>query len=438
MLAPSARGQRNRQERTKLHLSGTTRIFAKIVLHRVSGRGAVGDMSFRAIGLLAALVSTSILPPHYAFAASEEAQFHSGNHRPVSVTLLAPSDGRLGAEYSYNRTVERVSSSEFGRIASVSSQGSAQCIGSITFGDVLRTAISPLSTEPGTQPLATRNTGCFFPFANATKQIIATHKTALTFEPTRSITLRVGGSYVRRATTEESFFLGTKIAQYETVSEGWGDTAFEVIATPVSNENQQIDVSVGATAPTGRINARSKVGGIGFVSVGGVLFFGPFEYDGRPLFPAAFQIGSGTTDILLGAAMRQHLGSLTVGGSWNSTLRTGHSANLYRLGDVTTGTVWSSYEWLDGLSTTLSVAAEHTGRLDLKSRDRQSLSRLTEEINSGATRVDAAIGVNLYGTSGTLAGTGVSIEYRRPLSQSNNGVQMERQSDISLRWSYFR
>lgn len=438
MLAPSARGQHCRHGRTKLHLSCTTRIFSKIVVYRVSGRGAVGDMSFRAIGLLAALVSTCFLPPQYAFAASDEAQFHSGNHRPVSVRLLAPSDSRLGAEYSYNRTVERVSASEFGRIASVSSQGGAQCVGVITFGDVLRTAISPLSTEPGTQPLATRTTGCFFPFANATKQIIATHKTALFFKPTRSIALRVGGSYVRRTTTEESIFLGTKIAQFETVSEGWGDTAFEVIATPVSNKNQQIDLSVGATAPTGRINARSKVGGFGFVSVGGILILGPFEYDGRPLLPAETQIGSGTTDILLGAAMRQHFASLTVGGSWSSTLRTGHSANLYRLGDVTTGTIWSSYVWLDGLSTTLSLTAEHIGRLNLKSRDRQSLSRLTEELNSGSTRVDAAIGVNLYGTSGALAGTGVSIKYRRPLSQSSNGVQMERQSDISLRWSYFR
>lgn len=36
----------------------------------------------------------------------------------------------------------------------------AQCVGAITFGDVLRTAISPLSTEPGTQPLATDTTGC--------------------------------------------------------------------------------------------------------------------------------------------------------------------------------------------------------------------------------------------------------------------------------------
>ncbi len=36
----------------------------------------------------------------------------------------------------------------------------AQCVGSITFGDALRTSISPLSTEPGTQPLATDTTGC--------------------------------------------------------------------------------------------------------------------------------------------------------------------------------------------------------------------------------------------------------------------------------------
>lgn len=396
-------------------------------------------MSFRALGLLAALVSTSILSPEFAFAASDEAQPHSGNHRPVSVRLLTPSDSRLGAEYSYNRTVERVSSSEFGRIASIAPLGGLPCVGQITFGNILLTAISPLSTEPGTQPQATN---CILPFTTATKQVVDTHKTALFFKPTRSITLRMGGSYARRTTTEESFFLGSKVSQSETVSEGWGDTAFEVIATPVSNENQQIDLSVGASAPTGRINARSKFrgffGGLGLVSVGPVLVFGPFEYDGRPLLPAASQIGSGTTDILLGAAMRQHLGSLTVGGSWNSTLRTGHSANQYRLGDVTAGTVWSSYEWLDGLSTTLSLSAEHTGRLNLKNRDQQTFSKRIEEINSGSTRVDAAIGVNLYRTTGSLAGTGVSIEYRRPLSQSNNGVQMERQSDISLRWSYFR
>ncbi|MEO0961260.1 MAG: DUF1302 family protein, partial [Pseudomonadota bacterium] len=40
------------------------------------------------------------------------------------------------------------------------SAAGAQCVGIITFGDVLRTAISPLSTEPGTQPLATDTTGC--------------------------------------------------------------------------------------------------------------------------------------------------------------------------------------------------------------------------------------------------------------------------------------
>lgn len=438
MLAPSARGSCNRHGRTKLHLSDTTRIFAKIVAYRVSGRGAVGDMSFRALGLLAALVSTTILSPEFALAASDGAQPHSGNHRPVSVRLLTPSDSRLGAEYSYNRTVERVSSSEFGRIASVTPPGNTLCIGLITFANALRTAISPLSTEPGTQPV---QVGCFPGFTSATKQTISTHTPALLFKPTGSITLRVSGSYVRRTTTEETFSFLTKVGQFETVSEGWGDTAFEVIATPISNAHQQVDISVGVSAPTGRINARSKFngffGGLGLFS-GPILVFGPFEYDGRPLLPAASQIGSGTTDILLGAAMQHRIGHLEVGGSWNSTLRTGHSANQYRLGDVTAGTIWSSYEWLDGMSSTLSITAEHSGRLNLKGRDGQPFSKRIEELNSGSTRVDAAIGLNLYRTSGSLAGTGVTIEYRRPLSQSNNGVQMERQSDISLRWSYFR
>ncbi|MEP0068188.1 DUF1302 domain-containing protein [Pyruvatibacter sp.] len=40
------------------------------------------------------------------------------------------------------------------------SAAGAQCVGIISFGDLLRTAISPLSTEPGTQPLATDTTGC--------------------------------------------------------------------------------------------------------------------------------------------------------------------------------------------------------------------------------------------------------------------------------------
>ncbi|MEQ8746235.1 DUF1302 domain-containing protein [Pyruvatibacter sp.] len=40
------------------------------------------------------------------------------------------------------------------------SAAGAQCVGSVTFGDLLRTSISPLSTEPGTQPLATDTTGC--------------------------------------------------------------------------------------------------------------------------------------------------------------------------------------------------------------------------------------------------------------------------------------
>lgn len=393
-------------------------------------------MSFRAIGLLAALVSISVLRPELAFAAGDEAQPHLGNHRPVSVTLLTPSDSRLGAEYSYNRTVERVSSSEFGRIASITPPNFAPCVGQITFGAVVPIAISPLSIAPGTQPIA-----CFFPLTTSTKQITSAHKTALFFRPSRKIAFRVGGSYVRRTTTEESFIGASKVGQYETVSEGWGDTAFEVIATPVSNAHQQVDISVGVSAPTGRINARSKFrgffGGLGLFS-GPILVFVPSEYDGRPLLTAASQIGSGTTDILLGAAMQHRIGNLEVGGSWNSTLRTGHSANQYRLGDVTAGTIWSSYEWLDGISSTLSITAEHTGRLNLKGRDGQTFSKRIEELNSGSTRVDAAVGVNLYRTTGSLAGTGVSIEYRRPLSQSNNGVQMERQSDISLRWSYFR
>lgn len=41
----------------------------------------------------------------------------------------------------------------------ISSAG-AQCVAAITFGDVLRTAISPLSTEPNTQSSATDTTGC--------------------------------------------------------------------------------------------------------------------------------------------------------------------------------------------------------------------------------------------------------------------------------------
>lgn len=40
------------------------------------------------------------------------------------------------------------------------SAAGAQCVGAITFGDALRTAISPLSTEPGTQPAPGATTGC--------------------------------------------------------------------------------------------------------------------------------------------------------------------------------------------------------------------------------------------------------------------------------------
>lgn len=88
----------------------------------------------------------------------------------LSTTLIYPEDIELWG-LSFNTTVgdwgvqgefsyRRDQPLQVDTTQQTISAAGSQCVGAVTFGDLLRSNISPLSTEPGTQPAAGATTGC--------------------------------------------------------------------------------------------------------------------------------------------------------------------------------------------------------------------------------------------------------------------------------------
>jgi hypothetical protein len=211
-------------------------------------------------------------------------------------------------------------------------------------------------------------------------------------------------------------------SQHEHTTGGVGDTGMYAIFNVFKSANQQLNLSLGGTAPTGDSDIRLRnthQQDLGYIHYG-------------------MQLGSGTWDFKPAVTYTANVDDWSFGAQLNGTKRLESSSKAgFALGDIFQATSWGSYSWTNWLAT--SVRGVYTLQGSLKGAYRgvyHQIGAMDFTNSYGGRFVDVGFGVNASMPNGSLQGNRLSFEWLQPVLDDVNGYQLPREGALSATWSY--
>ncbi len=203
---------------------------------------------------------------------------------------------------------------------------------------------------------------------------------------------------------------------------GIGDTGIYTLFKLFSTPSQHINLTLGATAPTGDVGRQMRR---------------TMKMDGG-FYPYDMQVGSGTWDLKPSLTYTGKYDDWSWGAQVNGTKRLENkNASGYALGDIIQSTAWSSYQLLNWLST--SVRGVYTAQGGIKGEYNGFIDKMGPSDypqNYGGKYWDVGFGINAFVPSGNLVGNNLSFEWLQPVSTDVNGYQLNRDGALAATWSY--
>ncbi|MGB4498725.1 MAG: DUF3570 domain-containing protein [Methylococcaceae bacterium] len=211
-------------------------------------------------------------------------------------------------------------------------------------------------------------------------------------------------------------------AGHEHTTGGVGDTGMYAIFNVYKSTNQQLNISLGGTAPTGDSDIRLRnthQQDLGFIHYG-------------------MQLGSGTWDFKPAITYTANIEDWSFGVQLNGTKRLESSNKAgFALGDIFQATSWGSYSWTNWLATSIRGVYTLQGALQGGYRGVYHQIGAMDFTNSyGGRFVDVGFGVNASMPNGSLQGNRLSFEWLQPVLDDVNGYQLPREGALSATWSY--
>lgn len=250
------------------------------------------------------------------------------------------------------------------------------------------------------------------------------HMLGLMYAPTRWLTLMAMGSLVQNKMNHITYKGGMGTAQagnFVTQTQGLGDLRLVGLVNVVKTKAHKVHVNVGASLPTGSIDTEHAI-------------LTPLETQPTVRLPYPMQLGSGTTDALLGLTYNGFAPRLAWGTQLMSTLRTGQNAAGYRLGNQLQASVWGSHRLKPWASASLRATFQHTNPIQgIDSRIMAPVQTANPDF-SGGQRLDLAVGLNLLSLKGFSKNHRLAAEFAVPVYQRLNGPQLETDYVLTLGW----
>jgi len=144
------------------------------------------------------------------------------------------------------------------------------------------------------------------------------------------------------------------------------------------------------------------------------------------------QLGSGTYDAILGLVYWGKDKKLGWGAKFTSvTPLQSENDEGWRFGDKQTFTAWGSYAVNKKVTSTASINHTTQGTIEGLDPNIKGPSLGAQAGNYGGTLTEIAIGVNWKYSKGHSIG----VDYATPISQDRNGLQLTRDSALTLSWN---
>lgn len=237
------------------------------------------------------------------------------------------------------------------------------------------------------------------------------HMVGSMYAPTDRVTLVGMLSHVTKEMKHVTFAgaTGTQtLGTFTTRASGLGDTSLAALVRLRERDAQRLHLTAGFTLPTGDIDAEDEV-------------LAPTGMRPTLRLPYPMQLGSGTYD-LTGALTYTRFGERgSWGAQWRSTFRTGDNDEGYRFGDEHRVTAWLSRLLSARLSWSARVEAYDRGNIHGMDPLIVAPVQTADPLKQGATRVDAAVGLNYISPREHR----VAFEMVVPLRQDLDGPQLE-------------
>ncbi|MCG8443088.1 MAG: transporter [Caulobacterales bacterium] len=214
----------------------------------------------------------------------------------------------------------------------------------------------------------------------------------------------------------------TRLGEFTTKSSGLGDVKLSALAQIAGDETSRLVVQGGFSLPTGSIEEEDEV-------------LTPMNARPTLRLPYAMQLGSGTVDPMASVTYAR-TGRVGWGAQASAVVRVAENGEDYALGDEYRATAWGSFAFSPAASVSARVAAQSIGEIEGGDAAITAPVQTANPEFYGGERVDIALGVNLIGRSGPVAGHRLALEAAVPVHQDLNGPQMETDWVATLGWQY--
>jgi len=248
------------------------------------------------------------------------------------------------------------------------------------------------------------------------------HMFGAMYAPTDYFTLMIMGSYSEKEMTQQRMpMMGKNGSRFDVNSSGIGDTKISGLIRIYDTTSIKSHFGIGLSLSTGSINKRDNA---------------PASFDARLGY--AMQNGSGTFDPFFFFNNVNNFGKVKLGEQiYFKIPASGKNSKGYEYGNTFYSSVWTSYRWLNNVSTSVKLNYKYKG--EMRGSDDEMNPRMSPAMdarNQGYQKLNFGIGINFINNNHLLKNHRLALEAIFPVYQRYRGIQMSENFRTMLGWQY--
>ncbi len=245
------------------------------------------------------------------------------------------------------------------------------------------------------------------------------HMFGAMYAPHDLLTLMLMTSYFEKEMTQRRMPMAGG-GLFDVNSSGISDTRFSGILKVFEEDYLKTSIGFGISIPSGSIDIRDNT---------------PTSSSSRLGY--SMQNGSGTFDPFIFINNINNLGRLKVGEKFLFKKSVYKNTKNYKHGDLFKATLWTSYRWVDYISTSVKINYEVKKKMigsDNEMNPRMSLAM--DSRNQGHQKVYLGFGLNFVNPYLFLKNHRIGIEGIFPTYQRFRGLQIRERYRVIMGWQY--
>ncbi len=246
------------------------------------------------------------------------------------------------------------------------------------------------------------------------------HMFGAMYAPLDQLTLMIMTSYLEKEMKQQRMRMAGS-ARFDVNSSGIGDTRVSGLIKLYNSISTKTHLGIGLSLPTGSIDKRDAT---------------PVSSNARLGY--AMQNGSGSFDPFFFINNVNSIGRFKIGEQFiYKTSISGKNSNEYNYGDDYNATFWSSFRWVDNISTSVKINYNYREQMDGSDNEmNRRMSPSMDSRNQGHQKINLGLGVNLVNHNNFLKNHRLGIEGVIPLFQRYEGLQMKETFRLTIGWQY--